>query len=238
MFGAAFGDIVGGVHEFDSIETDVPTLSLSSTMYAPATSSGASTAIPTLGLTSTFYAPITAFAIATDVPTLSLSSSLYAPETELILSVDVPVLNLSSTLYEPSTELILAVEVPTLDLVSTLYAPTTAGGASTDVPVVSLSLSLNAPDTVIIINGVPKFYVNRSGSTATLTFTNRGEKEIQIYKSSQHNSTFSSLAYTTSDSYNDSIGTDNYKYKARFVDRIGGSINAAGQKSITKFTKN
>ncbi|MDR9419467.1 hypothetical protein [Gracilimonas sp.] len=238
MIGGIVGGIAGGSHVFDSIQTDVPALQLQSTLYAPTTQTGASTFIPTLGFTTTLYAPTTAFTISTEVPTLSFQSALYAPDTELILSTEIPTLSFASQFFAPDTELILSVDVPTLELASILNAPTTAGGASTGVPTVDLSLSLYSPETNIVIRGVPRFYVNVSGSTATLTFTNREEKEIQIFRAAAHNKEPEAHDFVSADTYNDSVDTNanDYGYRARFVGRVGGTIIASGQKSIKKIT--
>lgn len=177
-------------------------------------------------------------AIKVDLPTDALTVTDYAPTVSGGASIELPTDSLTVTDYAPAVDLILTLTLPTDDLSIANYVTVANGGASDTLPVDTLSVNEYAPEVTIIIEGVPRFYLNRSGSTVTLTFTNRGSKEVQIFRSDNHNTSFSSLAFTTSDTYSDSVGTNNYKYKCRFVGRVSGTINASGQKSITKFSKN
>lgn len=175
--------------------------------------------------------------VAVDLPTDSQVQTDYVLSVSVGASVSLPTDTATQTDYAPVIALVVALDLPTDNLTLVEYAPNASGGANVSLPTDTASQTDYSPTIAVIIDGVPKFYVNRSGSTVTITFTNRDSKEVQIFRSLQHNGVFSSLAFASSDTYSDSIGTDNYKYKVRFVSRVDGSINAAGQKSISKFTK-
>lgn len=240
MFGVQFGGQFGGTGFVpnNDINISLPVDTVTIADYAPVINTGASVSLPLDSVTVTDYAPGVQLILTIELPVDGVTIADYAPTVGTGALVELPLDSVTISDYAPGIELILTLELPVDELTITDYAPTAGGGAKVDLPLDSVTIADYAVEQSLIITGFPRFYLNRSGTTITITFTNRGSKEVQIYRASEYNNSFSSLAYTTSDEYTDNASTSNYKYKCRFVDRDGGTVVASSKRSISKFTKN
>lgn len=237
MIGGIVGDIAGGSYVFDSVAIELPLDQVSLADFPPSISGGASLSLPVNAVSLTDFPPEIKAVLSVDLPADTVSLTDFAPEIKPVLSIDLPADLVSITDYPPTINLILVLDLPADTVSLQDFAPAISGGASFSLPVDSVSLTDYPPGIDIVIYGVPRFFVSpKVDGVIKLTFTNREGKEIELERSPRHNTNFSHLTFVNADSYDDNVGADNYKYKARFVSRVGGELNATGTFSISKLT--
>lgn len=175
--------------------------------------------------------------VVINIPVDAVSLSDYAPTVSGGASLFLPADTVTLQDYIFDVEIFLRIDLPVDGVSLTDYPPTVSGGASINMPVDIVTLEdFPFEDITIIMNGVPDFYAFKTGTTVELTFRDRDGREIEIFKAPQQNRSFAQLVFVDADSYEDTGVSGNPKYKARYVSRISGEINAAGKKSTEKYT--